>query len=115
MWFSDKASFGQQGTTTRIWAPRGSRPGVLRQTKYEWFYVIGAVCPQTGSSSGLLSPYINAEIMNIYLQQLSMEIAEDVHVVLIWDQAGFHKSKALKVPDNITIIALPALVSLHRT
>jgi len=46
--------------------------------------------------------------MNIYLQQFSLELAEDVHAVLVWDQAGFHKSKELKIPDNITIIPLPA-------
>jgi transposase len=55
----------------------------------------------------LLSPYINTEIINIYLQQFSKEIAEDVHAVLIWDQAGFHKSETLIVPENITIIPLP--------
>ena len=91
-----------------MWALCGSRPHAVRQTKYEWLYVIGAVCPQTGKSSGLLSPYINAEVMNIYLQQFSRELAEDVHGVLIWDQAGFHQSKALKIPDNVTIIPLPA-------
>ena len=107
MWFSDQARFGQQGTITRIWALRGSRPRALRQTKYEWLYVIGAVCPRTGNSSGLLPPYINAEIMNIYLQQFSQEIAQDAHAVLIWDQAGFHKSSTLKIPQNITIIPLP--------
>ena len=107
VWFADEARFGQQGTITRVWALRGSRPRTVRQTKYEWLYVIGAVCPQTGKSSGLLSPYINAEIMNIYLQQFIKELAEDVHALLIWDQAGFHKSKQLKVPDNITIIPLP--------
>jgi transposase len=108
LWFSDEARFGQQGTITRVWAPRGSRPRAIRQTKYEWLYVIGSVCPQTGKSSGLLSPYINAEIINLYLQQFSKELAEDVHAILIWDQAGFHKSKTLKIPDNITIIPLPA-------
>ena len=107
VWFSDEARFGQQGTITRVWALRGSRPRVVRQTKYEWLYVIGAVCPQTGQSSGLLSPYINTEIMNIYLYQFSNKLAENVHAVLIWDQAGFHKSKALKIPDNITIVPLP--------
>jgi hypothetical protein len=108
VWFSDEARFGQQGTVTRIWALRGSRPRAVRQTKYEWLYVIGAVCPQTGRSSGLLSPYINAQVINIYLQQFSSEITEDVHAVLIWDQAGFHKSGILDVPENITIIHLPA-------
>jgi hypothetical protein len=100
LWFSDEARFGQQGTITRIWAPRCSRPRAVRQTKYEWIYVIGAICPQTGKSSGLLSPYISAEIMNIYLQQFSREVAEDVHAVLIWDQVVFHKSKALKIPKR---------------
>jgi len=69
--------------------------------------VISAVCPRTGGSSGLLSPYINAEIINIYLQQFSREIAEDVHEVLILDQEDFHKSGILHVPENITIIPLP--------
>ncbi len=108
VWFQDEARFGQQGTITRVWALRGSRPRALRQTKYEWLYVIGSVCPHTGQSIGLLSPHINTEIMNIYLQQFSGELAADVHAVLVWDQAGFHKSGQLKVPDNVTIIPLPA-------
>ena len=108
MWFQDEARFGQQGTITRIWALCGSRPRALRQTKYEWLYVIGAVCPQTGQSIGLLTPYINARIINIYLQQFSRELAPDVHAVLIWDQVGFHKSKELKVPQNVTVIPLPS-------
>ena len=47
-------------------------------------------------------------VANIYLQQFSLEIAEGVHAVLVWDQAGFHKSRGLKVPENVTIIPLPA-------
>ena len=27
---------------------------------------------------------------------------------MVWDQAGFHTSKDLKVPGNITIVPLPA-------
>jgi len=45
--------------------------------------------------------------MNVYLQQFSKELSEDVHAVLIWDKAGFHKSKQVKIPRNITIIHLP--------
>ena len=29
------------------------------------------------------------------------------HVVLVLDQAGWHVAKALKVPDNITLLHLP--------
>ena len=35
----DEARFGQQGTLTRMWAKRGSRPTALRQTRYEWLYL----------------------------------------------------------------------------
>ena len=46
--------------------------------------------------------------MSIFLRQLSQHLPKDVHAVLLWDQAGFHKSKALRVPGNITLIELPA-------
>jgi len=107
VWFQDEARFGQQGTIARVWALKGSRPRAVRQTKYEWLYVIGSVCPQTGQSIGLLSPYINTDVMNVYLRQFNRELSEGIHAVLVWDQAGFHKSNGLNIPDNITIIPLP--------
>jgi transposase len=80
---------------------------VVRQTKYEWLYVIGAVCPETGESVGLLSPTINSDVVNLFLKQFTEEVSHDVHVLLLWDQAGFHTSKKLKVPANMTIVPLP--------
>ena len=108
VWFSDEARFGQQGTVSRVWARRGSRPRAVRQTKYEWLYVIGAVCPQTGQSIGLLSPYISVDVMNVYLEQFSRELAADVHAILLWDQAGFHTSSRLNIPANVSLLPLPA-------
>ena len=108
VWFEDEARFGQQGTLARVWARRGSRPAAVKQTQYEWLYVMAAVCLQTGQSIGMLSPYISTGIVNVYLKQFARELAADVHAVLIWDQAGFHKSSELDVPENVTIIELPA-------
>jgi transposase len=108
VWFQDEARFGQQGTLTRVWAKRGSRPRALRQTKYEWLYVLGAVCPGTGQSVGLLSPELNTQMVNTFFEQFSREVDPDVQVVMVWDQAGFHTSKELKIPKNMTIIPLPA-------
>ncbi|GIU12126.1 hypothetical protein TUM4641_30910 [Shewanella morhuae] len=31
VWFQDEARFGQQNTTTRIWAKKGTRPRAVRQ------------------------------------------------------------------------------------
>ena len=33
VFFMDEARFGQQGTLTTVWAERGSRPTVMKQTR----------------------------------------------------------------------------------
>jgi transposase len=43
IWFEDEARFGQQGTLTRVWARRRSRPRAVRQTQYTSLYVLTAV------------------------------------------------------------------------
>ena len=90
-----------------MWAPRGSRPRAVRQTQYDYLWVIGAVCAETGQAEGLLSPRLNTDVINIFLEQFSQTLAEDEHAVMIWDGAGFHRSGALKTPKNITLIKLP--------
>jgi transposase len=107
IWFQDEARFGQQGTIARVWAKRGSRPRAVKQTRYDWVYVLAAACPQTGRTAGLISPHLNTEVVNVFFEQMAAEIDDDVHVVLIWDQAGFHTSAQLRPPDNITLISLP--------
>ena len=79
----------------------------MRQTQYDYLYVLGAACPETGQTVGLLAPTINAAIVNIFLDQFARELPRGVHAVMIWDQAGFHTANALRVPKNITIINLP--------
>jgi transposase len=108
VYFQDESRFGQQGTTTNVWAQRGSRPKAVRQTEYQYLWVLGAVCPETGHAEGLLSPCLNTKMVNTFLEQFSQTIAEQEQVVMIWDGAGFHVSSQLRVPDNITLLQLPA-------
>lgn len=108
IFFEDECRFGQQGTTTNVWARRGSRPTVVRQTEYEYLWVLGAVCPETGKAEGLLSPRLNTEVINVFLEQFSATLASDEQAVMIWDGAGFHTSKSLRIPQNVTLLQLPA-------
>jgi transposase len=107
IYFEDESRFGQQGTLTRVWAPRGSRPRAVRQTAYQYLWVLGVVCPSTGHAEGLLSPALNTAVINLFLSQFSATIPGDEHAVLIWDGAGYHTSKQLAVPDNVTVVQLP--------
>ena len=62
---------------------------------------------QTGHAEGLISPQLNTEIINLFLAQFSRTLPPDEHAVMIWDEAGFHRSHALSVPANITLVQLP--------
>lgn len=108
VYFQDESRFGQQGTITNVWAKKGSRPTAVRQTEYEYLWVLGAVCPETGHAEGLLSPQLNTKIINEFLAQFSESLPADEHAVMVWDGAGFHTSGQLRVPHNITLVKLPA-------
>jgi len=103
----DEARFGQQGTLTAVWADKGSRPTAVKQTKYEWVYLYAAVDPIRGDSSALLARHVNTGTMGAFLEILSREVGPDDHVVLVLDNAGWHTSPRLRVPDNITLLFLP--------
>ena len=45
--------------------------------------------------------------MNLHLQTISEAVARDVQIVLLLDNAGWHVSQALQVPENITLVPLP--------
>jgi transposase len=79
----------------------------VRQTQYEYLWVIAAACPASGASSGIIMPGLDAEAINIFLAEFSRRLAPDVHAALIWDGAGFHIAKALEIPANVSLIRLP--------
>jgi transposase len=103
----DEARIGQQGTLTRVWARTHSRPSAVRQTEYEWVYLWAAVEPATGASIAMITPTVNTDLMNTFLQGLSGTLGENEHAVLTLDNAGWHVAKALVIPSNVTLLFLP--------
>ena len=53
-------------------------------------------------------PSTNTDCMQIYLNGLSKQVSKGMHIALIVDNASWHTSKGLKIPQNITLIPLPA-------
>lgn len=107
VWFQDEARVGQQGTTTRLWAVKGTRPRALKQLGFESAYLFGSVCPSKGIAEGIVMPQVNTEGMSKHLALLSSRLQADEHAVLVCDRASWHRSKSLRVPDNITLLLLP--------
>jgi transposase len=107
VWVQDEARFGQKGSLTRVWARRGSRPRAPKQTQYQSLYLTGAVCPATGAAAAILTPTINTEVFNLFFDELASQIPNGAHAIMILDQAGYHVSHELRVPENVTLLYLP--------
>lgn len=107
VWFEDESRFGQQGCLTRVWATKGSRPRAVRQTQYDYLWVLSAVCPLTGEACAFVFPYLDTSILNIFLSEFAAQLDPGVVALLIWDGAAFHRSQDLVVPDNVRILQLP--------
>jgi hypothetical protein len=45
--------------------------------------------------------------MNEHLKEIAQAVAPGAHAVLLLDQAGWHVSRKLQVPPNITLVPLP--------
>jgi transposase len=46
--------------------------------------------------------------MSLHLNEISQAVAPGAHAVVLLDQAGWHQSKRLLIPANITLVPLPA-------
>jgi transposase len=108
IWQQDETRIGQQGSLSRIWAPTGTRPRKFKQQQFISTYIYGAVCAKTGNSFALIMPYTNTKTMEYYLAELSKQVEVGVHIALVIDNAGWHVAKELAIPDNITLVPLPA-------
>ena len=98
---------GQKNGITRRWARRGTRPSAPQDQRYASIYIFGAVCPRDGKGAALALPFCNTAAMNLHLAEISGMVSPARHAVLLLDQAGWHLSGDVIVPDNITLLPLP--------
>ena len=108
VWFQDESRIGQQGSITRMWAKKGTRPRAIRQQQFEYAYLFGAVCPASGETEALIAPWVNKEIMQQHLELISQRTEPERHAVVIMDGAGWHTDDIAKNFTNLSIIKRPA-------
>lgn len=107
IWFQDEARVGQKNKITRRWARRGTRPSAPSDQRTQSAYIFGAICPARGTGAGLVLPRCNTKAMQWHLEEIASQVSPGAHAVLILDRAGWHATKRLKIPDNITLLPLP--------
>ncbi len=108
LWCEDEARVGQKGRTCHRWYQRGTRPPGLADKRFESLYLFAACRPGTDQAFALALPEAPLATMNLFLASLAQQLEPGTHAVLVLDQAGWHGSPRLAVPDNITPLPLPA-------
>jgi transposase len=53
-------------------------------------------------------PRCDTPAMSLHLAEVAQAVAPGAHGVLLMDRAGWHRAKDLVVPDNLTLVLLPA-------
>jgi transposase len=104
--FQDEARFGRINSPHKCWA-KGDRPVVYCQIVREYTYAYTAVCPYDGTMDSLVLPFVSSVAMSIFLEEVSKRHSEKT-IFMFMDQAGWHKAKDLKIPQNIRLLSLPA-------
>jgi len=72
--------------------------------------VSGFVQPESGATSWLLMPTVNASAFSLALAAFAAEqkVGANKHILLVMDQAGWHKSRELRVSAGLHLLFLPS-------
>ena len=109
MWAQDEHRLGLLPVLRRVWAPKGQRPIAHVRRKYKWLYVYGFVRPSTGHSWWCLLPTVTTPAFSRALATFTRDEGIDARqrAVLVVDQAGWHTSPGLVLPEGIDLVFLP--------
>jgi len=104
--FADEARFGRINSVHKCWV-RGERPVVYSQIVREYTYAYSAICPFDGTMDSLIINGVNSQCMGIFLDEVSNRHT-DKTIIMFADQASWHTSDILKVPENVVLLPLPS-------
>lgn len=108
IWWQDESRVGQQGSLSRVWAAKGTRPRVVRQRQFLNTYIFGACCPGKDKGCALILPECHTGMMQLHLDEISKNVEDGFHAIIIIDRASWHTTEALIIPKNISLLPLPA-------
>ena len=102
----EEGRFGRINPPRRCWAPNPIRPEVRKHMVQQCLYVLAAVWPYLGRLTALIWPYAHTEMMTLFLQQVAVDFRDSI-VVMLLDQAAWHTTHQLAVPENRRLLPLP--------
>ena len=93
----------------RSWSKVGERTIIDNQQEYVNRYLYSAIDPIIGDNG---FKDVNTLNTKIFLEELK-KFYKDYHLIIVWNNASFNKSKKLK-DEDLTIIFLPSYTNSHK-
>jgi len=85
---------------------KGIKPIVNYQHRFKTTYLYGSYSPINGNSFVWEIEGVDTKIFEAYLYYFSKYKPKEYKIVVI-DNAGFHSTKNIKVPNNIFLLRIP--------
>ena len=104
--FMDEARFGRISDTRQCWCPKPFLPICSSMVTQEYTYAYAAVSVSDGKMDSLILPYVNGDCMQIFLEEVA-DRHPDERIIMIMDNAGWHRNELLKMPGNLRVLNLP--------
>lgn len=110
--FQDEMRYGLISNYKRSWSKKGKRTELKNQMEYSNRYLYTGINPLNGYSFHLLG-FNDSNGLNtkIFLEKMKEEIfkkhKKTKHILCVWDNAPFHRLKALHNIPGISILNLP--------
>jgi putative transposase len=102
----DESRFGLLTVRRRRLTACGVQPVGLIQHVFEWFSVDGAVAPTTGERFFLEWPYLNADMLPLFIDALAQTFPDSLTILLL-DHSGAHTAQGLHWPAHVRYVRLP--------
>jgi len=99
--------YGLMSNYRRSWSKAGERTIIDNQQEYVNRYLYSAIDLITGDNFHMFGfKDVNTLNTKIFLEELK-EFYKDYYLIIVWDNASFHKSKKLEILKNIKIEFIP--------
>lgn len=110
LWAMDEHRLGLHPILRRVWVDKwlGSLSAPVH-CRYDWFWLYGFVHPCSGQTYWWLLPRVNIDLFNRALADFAQHFDLGPHrqVLLVMDQAGWHTSEQVVVPEGLHLAFLP--------
>jgi hypothetical protein len=110
LWAQDESRFGLHTVQRRRLTLPAVKPVCPFEQAFENFWLCGAVQPNTGEAFVLELPATDSDCLQEFLDQFAAMHAQAPHEIhlLLMDNSGAHRAKALRWPDRVLPVYLPA-------